>query len=425
MLSSPLAIAILALGTFHQTYAQSTSPLCSNSTVLIKSLSTLNAAQECTSVAGDIVIEYGSDLPSQIDFPKLRQVGGSFLSISFDEDIRAQQLSAPNLTVIVGDFYISRWDNLTTIDMPMLKKANRVRLNNLPALKSANFLSTISSIDNNYEIRNTSLTEITNSRLTTAVFVQIFDNPRLKKVELSALRNASYNVALKRNLPGLQVSLPELREVWYFDVNQIGSLALPRLETAIGHFIINSSSLERLEAPALKNVGTWFDPKIIITENKGLVIVNSPNLSNISLPSLESVQLDLYIRNNPALKQIDFPSLKDVTGNVVIEGSPKTVTIAHLERVGGVFSLGTDVAPFNCEPFSQLKNKGGIRKDYSCPTFKDPPVRKSGLAAKNTSQAEITEWLHWQHGSGADNLKPIPLATVFFSFGAALLLQAF
>ncbi|KAJ6257531.1 hypothetical protein Dda_7316 [Drechslerella dactyloides] len=403
---------ILTACLLHPAHAQSaeTSSACGNFTILINSLSTLRAAQRCTTAPGDIVIEYGSDLPTAIQFPLLREVEGSFLSIDFREEIRAQRLSAPNLTSITGDLYISSWVDLTTIDMPILKSTSRIRLNDLPALTNASFLASLESIENNYEVWNTSLTEITNDKLPYAIFVEIYDNPRLRKVELSALKNASYDVALKRNRPGLEVSLPELEEVWYFEVQGAASIAIPKLESAIGHFVVNMSSLERLEAPVLKTIGTWYDPTGVITDNLGLIVENCPELTNMSFPVLESVQLDLILKNNSALRTVNFPELERVTRNVLIQGSLSSVSMPELERVGAVFYLGSDSSRFDCSPFDRLKSSGGIRGDFSCPGFKEPPARNT---TRTVSKSDIDSWLEWSDPEGSPaNVDGVPDATI-------------
>ncbi|KAK6336178.1 hypothetical protein TWF696_001741 [Orbilia brochopaga] len=417
LLLSTAVFAACLLRTVHG-QSERTLAACRNSTLLIDSLATLSQAQQCDRTIGDLVIEDGSELPSVIEFPRLREVGGGFLSINIPDNIHARRLSAPNLTTITGDLYLSRWANLTTIDMPLLKSANRIRLDHLPALTSANLLSSLESIENNYEVWNTSLAEITNDKLPFAVFVEIYDNPRLEKVELSALKNASFDVALRRNRPGLEVSLPELEEVWHFEVQGAVSISIPKLQRAIGHFIVNTSSLERLEAPVLKSVGIWNDPAIVITDNEGLIVENCPRLTGMSFPILEAVQLDLIVENT-ALRTADFPALKRVTGNVAIQGSLENVSMPQLERVGGVFYLGSDSSGFDCGPFDQVKRSGGIRGDYSCPTFREPGARSD---TRDASQAEIDSWLKWLQSSSA-SVYGVPSATMLVSFAVVALLH--
>ncbi|KAF3940496.1 hypothetical protein ABW19_dt0206498 [Dactylella cylindrospora] len=430
MLQSCLFTAFLAFRLLYTSHAQSTSSACGNYSLIIDSLEAFEAAQTCTTIAGDLVIEYVAGLPSIVEFPNLEQVNGSFLSLNFDENILASELSAPKLTTVVNDFYISRWVNLSTIDMPLLSTVNRIRLNNLPSLTSANVLSSLETIENNYEIWNTSLTEITNEKLQYAVFVEIYNNPRLEKLEMTALRNASYDIALRRNRPDMEVSFPELVEVWYFEMQQIASLEIPKLESVIGHFIVNSSSLKTLEAPSLKTIGTWYDPTISITSNFGLKIQNCPNLASISFPELVSVQLDIIITNNTALEVVDFPKLERITANVGIEGSFTNVTMPALERVGGVFYLGSDESGFDCSDFSQLRSSGGIRGEYSCPQYKEPPNRQG--AFYEGDPGELDSWLGWLNGtngnapSGGTSINPLGIEAIAgICIGAAVVLQAF
>ncbi|KAK6335864.1 hypothetical protein TWF730_003239 [Orbilia blumenaviensis] len=392
MVSNILFLAAFSLSGFRPAQSQSTPSICDNSTLLIDSLQVLEEAQECTTVAGDIVIQYASDYPATMEFPNLESVDGSFLSINFDEDISVTRLSAPKLTTVAADVYISRWVKLTTINMPVLTTINRVRLNNLPSLTSANFLATLETIENNYEVTNTSLKEIKNDKLKFAIFVEIFDNRELEKFELTALTNASYNVALRRNKPGVEVSLPALQEVFYFDLQRISSLEIPELEQVIGHFLVNESTVTTVEAPKLQSVGLWYDPSISITNNKGLVILNSGSLASLSFPALEAVQLDLLIRNNSELRDISFPMLKRVTGNIGLEGTFESVSFPELEKVGGIFSVGNDESGFSCSDLQGFKSNGTIRGDFSCPQYEELPARGSSIGE---SKEEIEDWLKW------------------------------
>ncbi|KAF3917060.1 hypothetical protein ABW21_db0209866 [Orbilia brochopaga] len=423
-----LSTAIFAAGFIHEAHAQSKSTIaaCRNFTLIINSLATLADVQQCETTLGDLVIEAedDSDLPAVIELPKLRFVDGGFLSINYPDRIRSTRLSAPNLTNITRDLYISNWVNLTTIDMPNLKHANRIRLDNLPALTEASLLSSLKSIENNYEVWNTSLVEIKNDKLPFAVFAEIYNNRRLEKVELSALKNASFDVALLRNRPGLQLSLPELTEVWHFEVQSAASISIPKLERAIGHFIVNTSSLEKLEAPVLRSVGTWDNPAIAITDNEGLVVENCPQLTSMSFPALESVQLDLLVENNTALRTADFPALERVTGNVAIQGPLLNVSMPQLERVGGVFYLGSD-AGVDCGPFNQLKSNGGIRGDYSCPRFREPEARNTSRGA---TEKEINDWLKFLQGGNSGSgtgatIYRVSSTTVFISLTLVVLLH--
>ncbi|KAK6532761.1 hypothetical protein TWF281_006938 [Arthrobotrys megalospora] len=427
MLSNILFLTAFGLSNLHLTQSQSTPSICDNSTILINSRSSLTAAQECTAVDGDIVIEYASDYPATIEFPNLESVDGSFLSINFDQNIRVTRLSAPKLTIVTADVYISRWVNLTTINMPVLTTINRVRLNHLPALTSANFLSTLETIENNYEVTNTSLREIKNDKLSFAVFVEIFDNPQLETLELTALTNASYNVALRRNKPGVQVSLPALKEVFYFEFQRISSLEIPELERVIGHFVVNDSTVETLEAPKLQTVGLWYDPSISITNNRGLVVQNSGSLTSLSFPVLEAAQLDLVIRNNSALRDISFPNLMRVTGNIGLEGTFESVRFPELERVGGIFSLGNDEAGFSCGDLQSFKNNGSIRGDFSCPQYKELPTRGS---SQGESKKEVEDWLSWSGtgtgtrpnpGIGFESLRSVNTIALAVGISAVLL----
>ncbi|OAL22046.1 hypothetical protein AYO20_11282 [Fonsecaea nubica] len=386
------SIIYFAGGLLLAVYAQSTPCACSNSTILINSLETLEAAQACTTAAGDIVIEYGEDLPPEIEFPVLETVEGSVLSLNFDENIPAWRFSAPRLNR-VKDFYLSHWVNLTTIDMPLFDHADRIRLNDLPQLTTAHFLSTVSRIDFNYEIWNTSLTNITNNRLLYATFVEIFDNPKLETVELLALRNASYNIALRRNRPGLDVRLRDLKEVWHLELQQIASLTVPVLENVIGYFIVNASSLNTLSAPNLQTIGTWYDPHIVVTDNRGLIVTNNQVLDTLSFPQLKNVTLDLVIRNDTSLRNVHFPELHSVAGNVALEGQFTEITFPDLNRVGGEFSIGVGQSSAFCRPFQDLKENGSIRGDFSCPEFSEPTPR-SQLDLDNM-QEYIDEYLEW------------------------------
>lgn len=382
--------------------AQSTPSVCSLSTILVNSRDTLEAAQTCTTAAGDIVIEYGPDLPSEIEFPALETVDGSFLSINFDENILAWRFSAPKLHWVVGDFYFSRWVNLTTIDMPLFDHADRLRLNHLPNLTTAHFLSTVSRLDYNYEIRNTSLANITNDRLLYTTFVEIFDNPNLETVELLALRNASYNVALRGNRPGLAVRLRDLKEVWHLELQQISSLSVPALKNVIGHFIVNTSSVGILSAPILETIGTWYDPHIAVSDNRGLIVTNNPSLDSMSFPQLKNVTLDLLIRNNTSLGILQFPELDRVAGNVALEGPFTQITFPKLDRVGGELTIGVNMSPTICRPFVDLKNNGSIRGDLSCPAFSEPS--QLDLDADDM-QEYIDDYLEWA-ATGQTNAGP-------------------
>ncbi|EPS37500.1 hypothetical protein H072_8787 [Dactylellina haptotyla CBS 200.50] len=329
--------------------------------------------------------------------PKLRKfINGNFLALNFDENIPSTKISAPKLRNVTGDVYFSRWVNLETMDFPVLTTINRVRLNNLPKLTSANFLSTLESIENNYEVWNTSLSEIKNDKLPYAIFVEIFDNPLLEKIELTALKNASYNIALKRNRPGLEVSLPALTEVWYLELNKISKVEIPNLESAIGHFLVNESSIETIDAPKLKTVGLWYAPEIGITDNYGLRIENSPQLTDMSFPVLEAIQLDLVIRNNSALTDVDFPVLKRVTGNIAIQGALTSIELPALKKVGDSVFLGSTTSGFSCGDLGKYKANGSIRGDFECPSLTELPKRSTSQGA---AKEEIEAWIGWLDGT--------------------------
>lgn len=239
---------------------------------------------------------------TKIALPVLEKAGGGFL----DNTPLIEEIECPKVYELETDFLNSNRANLRTIKFPELITAKGSFVCNqespnfteisLPKLQTVNrdLLVLCSSV------AKVSLPELkkVGARFCNAI-------PKLKVLEAPQLEEISrglYNVGLET------VSLPSLKKVtgdYLIETENMDSLIksidLPLLESVQGKLIDASTKVETLSFPCLQTVGDDF------------LVKNQPNLSQIELPSLESVGGGCVTNiSSPALTELSFPKLKTV-----------------------------------------------------------------------------------------------------------------
>jgi hypothetical protein len=216
--------------------------------------------------------------------------------------------AAPDLLVIDGNLTLASCILLTDLTLGELNFVGDMKLEDLPNLQSLNFTSGMRTVSG-ISIVNTGLTTLDGLEISSASDgINISANTALTDITFPSLTNTSI-FSIHANNPKMKVNLPSLAAVQDLTIENVTSLSISGLYQVTGQLLIAGSSIDSFSTGPLKNGG-------------GILFIDNPFLSNISMPDLTSISGDLVITGNQALQQITgFTGLADVQGNIDITGN--------------------------------------------------------------------------------------------------------
>lgn len=280
-----------------------TATSCVSSTFAINSVADATALADCSSLVGDVLLD--PSIPN-IDISGSTHISGDLILENSGATI---SLSTTSLTTIKGVLVLRNITLLSTLEMPALTSVGSIQFQTLPALNFLNFTNGITT-DDSISIIDTFLQSVYGIRSTSVGELNITGNYRLINFDLQ-IRNVTEKLTVQMNGGRFRLYLPDLTFVKHLNINHVPSFDVPRLETIEGFAqfdaifqdslafprlrtikgparFININGVTSLTAPALENCGD-------------LIITNSDNLTNISLPALKAINGQLSITNSTML----------------------------------------------------------------------------------------------------------------------------
>ena len=264
-----------------------------------------------------------------MDFGQLGAINGDLV---VDTANQVSTLTGNSIANITGQFKLNNLTSLFTLNMQGLRGVGRdsqggILWQGLPLLQSLNFgpgLDSASSIN----IQNTQIQDLSSVNVKIANQVQVSNNPALSAVNWGTTNCTNLTITgngLATN--GANITLNSLEGVSSLSIRNASGLALPALETCQFLLAVESGGIESLMFPNLTTVG-------------GIAVSNSPSLTNVSFPELQSSTGGLKLINNDHLGgDLIFPQLTQVRGDLNITGSFDSVQMPKLNTIQGTSYL--------------------------------------------------------------------------------------
>jgi hypothetical protein len=218
------------------------------------------------------------------------------------------ELSADQLGSIGGKFNLQNLTILSTLAFSSLNTVNEIYWQGLPALQGLNFPQGVSKAKN-VLISNTQLYSLAGIELETIENFDIDNNVYLNTVNVNSITTISGSLTVSNNYKDLDITFDNLQSAKNMTFRNVSSVVMPSLSQVNGSLGFYSDTFQSYSAPNLTSTG-------------GLVFVDCPQLSNISMPKLTLIGGGFLIANNTNLKSIEgFPKLQTVVGALDFAGA--------------------------------------------------------------------------------------------------------
>ncbi|KAL9042218.1 MAG: hypothetical protein Q9180_000761 [Flavoplaca navasiana] len=332
---------------------------CSNSgTLTIASSADASQLASCTTYSGSVAIETGLAYPKdnngrqQVEVTNVRTITGN---LTVTSAISLSRLTFGSLES-VGGFELGDLTLLSELSMPQLTEVSQLNFTALPALQTLDFGGRGLTRAESILITNTGLSSLMGiNNLQQVDTFNINNNEVLQNVSLqvTSITNALRIEANDRYQSGPTASFPLLETATNMTFRNCSTISLPALKNVTEDLGFYGNTFEIFSAPNLTSAG-------------GLIFVDNPQLTNISLPQLTSINATYQIANNTELKQVDgFTKLSVVKGALDFSGNFTEVQLPALTQVQGAFNLQSS-ARIDCTAFDELSSTNVIRGKYTC-----------------------------------------------------------
>lgn len=302
---------INALLIIHMYLAQQ----CSTSgTTTITVSADATALASCTTYSGSVAIETGLATPKdsnghqQLEINNLRKITGNLTVTNIPELTR---LSFGALQSVSG-FELGGLNGLSELACPQLTTVSQLNITACASLQQLNFGSVGVTKASSVLITNTGLSSLNGiSNLKEVDFFNVNNNQALQNISLqvTSIKNSLDIEANDFLVSGLTTSFPLLETAQNMTFRNCSVILLPALVNVTEKLGFYGNDFTSFTAPNLTTAG-------------GLVFVDNTQLTNISLPSLTSINGTYQIANNTKLTKIDgFQKLSIVTGALDFSGN--------------------------------------------------------------------------------------------------------
>ena len=235
-------------------------------------------------------------------------------SLSYQNDNSVQTIEAGQLTT-TGDLQLGNLTQLSSLSLTSLNTVANLNFTGLSSLQSLNFGSTGLTKATSVLITNTNLGSLSGiSNLGQVSDFDVDNNQFLSSISLSvtSISGALTIGANDVEGSGLTVDFPNLATAGQITVRNASSVSIPSLANVSQNLGFYGNEFKSFAAPNLTFAG-------------GIVFVGNPQLTNISMPLLTTINGTngtYQIANNTLLKSIDgFQQLSDVKGNLDFSGN--------------------------------------------------------------------------------------------------------
>jgi len=351
---------------------------CSGPSTTIVTQADASGIASCSTYKGDVTIDPAASGAIAID--GVQQITGDLTCLNAG---LLTEISADQLGSIGGTFGLSNLTIMSTLAFSSLNTVNIIEWVGLPALQGLNFPQGI-SMANNVLISNTQLNTLSGIELQTVDNMDINNNPYLNTVNVNDITNITGSLSFAANSKDLAITFDNLGQANNLTFRNVSSVSMPSLSLVNGSLGFYSDTFQSFSAPNLTQTGG------------ALAFVDSPNLSNISMPKLLGVGGGFLIANNTNLKSINgFPKLQVIVGALDFAGEFNNASLPALHDVRGGLNIQTTSSTFDCTPFNNDKSNSVVKGVYNCQIGKSNPNTNptatgssSGSSSSSTSTAK-------------------------------------
>jgi hypothetical protein len=373
---------------------------CDGPTTTIQSQGDASALSGCSTIKGDVII--ASTANAAIAINGVQQITGD---LSCQNAGQLTELSADQLGTIGGRFLLENLTILSTLAFSSLNNVNEIYWQGLPALQGLNFPQGISQAQNML-ISNTQLNTLAGIELETIGNIDIDNNPYLSTVNVNQITTITGTLNIAANYKNLVITFDNLQSANNMTFRNVSSVSMPSLYQVNGSLGFYSDTFQSFSAPNLTATGG------------ALAFVDSPNLSNISMPKLIEVGAGFLIANNTNLLSIDgFPKLQTIVGALDFAGTFNNASLPALKDVRGGLNIQTSSTTFDCTPFENDKSNSIVKGVFTCAAKQTAPnINPNGASSAPASSATSSS------GAAAANFDPTTPLTGLGALLAALLM---
>ncbi|EXJ77679.1 hypothetical protein A1O3_09908 [Capronia epimyces CBS 606.96] len=349
--------------------------ICDGPSITIASSADAEQIAGCKTYDGDVIID--SSASGQLSINGVQQITGD---LTGNNVTQLTAITSDQINSIGGTFSLTGLTILSTLQFNSLTAVNKINWVGLPALQSLNFDQGLSKSNQIY-ISNTQLNNINGIELTAVGSMDINNNPYLTTVNVNDLANVTTALSFSANGRDLAISFPNLQDAANLTFRNVSKVDMPSLANVAGSMGFYSDSFQTFSAPNLTATGGT------------LAFVDSPELSNLSFPSLTQIGGGFLIANNTRLKAIKgFPKLKTIVGALDFAGTFDNVTLPSLTDVRGGSNVQTKSTNTSiCDEFDQAHDNGVIKGVNTCVTGKaNPETNPSATGGGSSATASAT-----------------------------------
>ncbi|KAI9828984.1 MAG: hypothetical protein M1832_000007 [Thelocarpon impressellum] len=336
---------------------------CTSPENVIQNQGDATALANCETISGDVII--APEVAGTIQLDGVQKINGD---LNCTKATGLTGLLANDLETIGGGFILTGLTRLSGLTFPQLTAVDSIQWQALGALQNLSFTSTVSKAKN-VLISDTQLQSLQGINLEVVDNFNINNNRYLTTMDVQ-LKNISTSLTVQENARSLVASFPNLQTALNMTFRNCSDVKLPSLSTVNGTMVFSNVGFKSFGAPN-------------VTKSGGISFVGNPELTNISLPLLTTIEGGYQIANNSGLLIVNgFRQLKTVAGALDFSGNFTDVSLPALSDVKGGFNLQTS-AEFDCGPFQSAANSGVVKGTFVCAGKQIAP----GTAGNPTSSA--------------------------------------
>jgi hypothetical protein len=310
--------------------------------VIVTSQADANELSTCTFV-GDVTVQ-GNEITT-LTFNGLSQIFGN---LRFSSCGQLSKISAPDLTILTGNFTLFDLPELTILDFPALRDGTISNLSwtSLPSLTDVTLKVPGGGFSGDIIVKDTGLSNFSflyfNSRYgssedfypTSLRTLTISGNRQATSFNFPGLSNCTQLLIFSNNGSPADIALPDLEEAWDLSFNAAGRIKVPALKIIGRSLVLSDIDFNEFSAPNLTQIrgvemlksSDWHYPR-----EGGLVIQNT-HLQRFSAPKLITLKGDCVIEDNNPLELLNLPQLETLgpswTEEFVVRNNPKLMEIS-------------------------------------------------------------------------------------------------
>lgn len=257
----------------------------------------------CSTLSGSVAI--ATDIVGMVSIDGVQTITGN---LSAQNNAALTGIEAHDLQTI-GGLALGNLTTLSALDMPLLSRADVVNFTALPELQTMSFATTIQKAVS-ILITNTQLTTLTGINVSAVDTFNINNNPALTTIDMQ-LTKLTGPLVIEGNGYGhnITASFVDLITAQNMTFRNCTEVLLPSLANVSQDLGFYGNSFQTFSAPNLTTAG-------------GLIFNDNVDLTNISLPSLTSINATYQIANNTQLKTINgFQKLSVIRGALDFSGN--------------------------------------------------------------------------------------------------------